>query len=130
MSPSQADVRHAYRCDREQVKHLRTMLPCIRIAILLLTLVVETIDLGNLPGFVVAAKEGDLVRVTRLQCQQIRERLQTVVSSVNEISLHIFVQKIRGGVREGGKRSERRAMAAERMGMGESFTPFHLVHAP
>lgn len=38
------------------------------------------------PGFVVAAEEGDAVRVLDLEAQQVLESLDRVVASVNEIA--------------------------------------------
>jgi len=48
---------------------------------------IEAVDLGDLPGLVVAAEQSDLVRVAGLQNEQVRERLQTVVPPVHKIPL-------------------------------------------
>ena len=45
----------------EEVEDLAARLPHGRVAVFLLTLLVEAVDLGDLPGFVVAAHEGDAV---------------------------------------------------------------------
>ena len=45
----------------EEVEDLAARLPDAGVAVLLLALFVEAVDLGDLAGFVVAADEGDLV---------------------------------------------------------------------
>lgn len=45
----------------EEVEDLAAGLPDGRVAVLLLTLLVETVDLGDLAGFVVASDESDAV---------------------------------------------------------------------
>lgn len=52
------------RKDKE-VEDLAARLPNGRVAILLLTLLVETVDLSDLAGLVVTTNEGDLLRVPR-----------------------------------------------------------------
>ena len=51
------------RAEDEEVKNLAAGLPDRGVAILLRTFFVETIDLGDLAGFVVAANESDPTRV-------------------------------------------------------------------
>jgi hypothetical protein len=50
----------------EEIENLATRFPNRRVSVLLLALLVETVDLGDLAGFVVASDEGDLVRVPSL----------------------------------------------------------------
>lgn len=47
----------------QEVEDLATRLPDRRVAVLLLTLFVEAIDLSDLAGLVIATDEGDLVRI-------------------------------------------------------------------
>jgi hypothetical protein len=47
----------------QEVKDLAARLPDRRVAVLLLTLFVEAVDLSDLAGLVVATDEGDLVRI-------------------------------------------------------------------
>lgn len=54
-----------YDCSEdEEIENLATGLPDRRIAVLCLTLLVETVDLGDLPGLVVAADEDDTVGIS------------------------------------------------------------------
>ena len=49
-------------------------------------LTVESVDLGDLPGLVVASQERDPVRPFCLQRQQPRQSLEAVVSPVYEVA--------------------------------------------
>ena len=51
------------RSKDEKVEDLAAGLPDRSIAVLLLTLLVETVDLSNLAGLVITSNEGDLVRI-------------------------------------------------------------------
>lgn len=53
-----------YRRQRQVVEHFATVPPHIRTAVLPLTFVVETVDLGNLSRFVVTADKSDAVWVS------------------------------------------------------------------
>lgn len=97
----------SYRRQREIVKDLRAVLPGVRVAVLLLALVVEAVDLKHnithrqassgagmrladlrdLAQFVVAAKERDFVWIPSLQSQQQCEGLQRVVAAVHKVAL-------------------------------------------
>ena len=60
----------------EEVEDLAAGLPDRGVAVFLLAFFVEAIDLGDLTGFVVAAHEGDAVRVAmerRVSLESIRE---------------------------------------------------------
>lgn len=77
-------------------------LPDRRVAVLLLALLVEAVDLSNLAGLMVTANEGDLVWVPwlcqlelfadlqlhlhSLQAHQQRKRLQTEVAAINKVT--------------------------------------------
>ena len=50
-------------CEDEEIENLAARLPDRRVAVLLLTLFVEAVDLSDLAGLVVATDEGDLVRI-------------------------------------------------------------------
>jgi hypothetical protein len=51
------------RSKDKKVEDLAARLPDRSIAVLLLTLLVETVDLSNLAGLVITSNEGDLVRI-------------------------------------------------------------------
>jgi len=70
----------------EEVENLAAGLPDRRVAVLLLTLLVETVDLSNLAGFVVTSDEGDLIRVHCLKAHQQGECLQAEVATIDEIT--------------------------------------------
>lgn len=72
----------------EVVEDLAAVFPCVRISVLLLHLIVESVDLSDLSALVVSSEESDLVWVSGLQQKQVGECLQTVVSSVYKISLY------------------------------------------
>ncbi len=50
--------------DGEEVEHLHAHAPTVGISELLLTLVIETVDLSDLTTLVVAAEENDLVGIS------------------------------------------------------------------
>lgn len=50
--------------ENKEVKNLAARLPNGRISILLLALFIESVDLGNLAGFMIASDKGDLVGVS------------------------------------------------------------------
>lgn len=54
----------------EIVKDLTTSFPYICVAILVLTFIVETIDLGNSSRFVIASQECDTIRPSCLHCHE------------------------------------------------------------
>jgi hypothetical protein len=54
-------------CEDEEIENLAARLPDRRIAVLLLALFVETVDLSDLARLVVATDEGDLVRIPSLR---------------------------------------------------------------
>jgi hypothetical protein len=53
-------------CQGQKVEDLATRLPYAGVAVLLLAFFVETINLGNLPGLVVAADESNAVGVSNM----------------------------------------------------------------
>ena len=88
-------------CQRKEIKNLAAGFPYGRIAVFCLTLLVETIHLSNLSGLVVSADERDSVGESAksaadyvpakqdslgFQAHEQRERLQTEITSVDEIT--------------------------------------------
>jgi len=83
-------VKHAPVNDGRQrtpVEQLGTVLPRVGVSVLALALVVEAIDLRDLPRLVVAAQQRDPVRVPCLEKQQQRHRLHTIVPAVDKVAL-------------------------------------------
>jgi hypothetical protein len=72
-------------CKRKEIKYLTTALPYARVSVLCLTLLIETIDLRDLPTFMVASHEGDAIRILRLQAHEEGKCFQGEVSPVDEI---------------------------------------------
>jgi hypothetical protein len=50
----------------QEVEYLATGFPDACVAILLLTLLVEAVDLGDLTGLVITTDQGDLVRISEM----------------------------------------------------------------
>ena len=72
--------------ERTPIEELRHILPWVGVAILALALVVEAVDLRDLPRLVVAAQQRDAVRVARLEQQQHGHRLDTIVPAVDKVA--------------------------------------------
>mmetsp|Transcript_28437 Transcript_28437/g.82252 ORF Transcript_28437/g.82252 Transcript_28437/m.82252 type:complete len:203 (-) Transcript_28437:253-861(-) len=70
----------------EIVKDLRAVPPNIDAAVLAQALVVEAVDLGDLPTLVVAADEGDAIGVADLEGQKEEEGLHGVVAPIDEVA--------------------------------------------
>ena len=68
------------------VKDVGAVAPCVRVAILSHRLVVKTINRGDLPRFVVAPEQRDMLGVLELQAHQQGKSLQRVVAAVNIIA--------------------------------------------
>ena len=56
------------------------------VAVFLLALFVETVDLGDLTGLVVAADQGDAVRITDFEAEEEGECFETEVAAVDEVA--------------------------------------------
>lgn len=69
------------------VENLSTVLPRVRIPVLLLTLLVKPVDLRDLPAFVVSPQQRDVGRVPRLEKHQKCERFHAVVTPVDKVPL-------------------------------------------
>jgi hypothetical protein len=70
----------------EVVEHLTAVPPHAGAPKLAQALVVEAVDLGYLPRFVVAADEGDAVGIADLECEEEEERLDRVEATVNVVA--------------------------------------------
>lgn len=69
----------------QHIKHLCAIAPGICVSILGLTLIIKSINLGNLSALVVPSQECNTVRPLGFQYQQVGEGLQTVVASVHKV---------------------------------------------
>lgn len=71
---------------RKIVKGFCEVFPDIGVAVLSAAFVVEPIDLCDLPGLMVAAKNDDSVGVTELEGEQQGDSLDGVIAPVNVIA--------------------------------------------
>jgi hypothetical protein len=72
--------------DAKMIKNVNTVLPRVGISVLTHIFIVKTVDGGNLPSFVISAKEGDVARVTELEHHQELEGFDGVVATVDKIA--------------------------------------------
>lgn len=77
-------VHHASQA--QVVKHLTAISPHTRAPKLAQALVVEAIHLRDLPRFVVAANEGDAIRVADFEGEEEKERLDGVEPAVDIVA--------------------------------------------
>jgi hypothetical protein len=70
----------------EEVEEVGEVLPYVCVAVLAKAFIVETIDLGNLAGFVVAAEDGYALRVADLQGDKKGDGLYREVATVDVIA--------------------------------------------
>jgi hypothetical protein len=68
------------------VKEVGEVLPDISVSVFAKTLVVETVDLGDLTGLVVSSKNGDSLRVSDLEGDEKGDGLDGVVTSINIVT--------------------------------------------
>lgn len=68
------------------VEQVGKVLPHVSVAVLAQAFVVKAVDLGDLAGLVVAAENGDALRVSDLEGDEESDRLHGVVSSVDVIT--------------------------------------------
>lgn len=74
-------------CRQAQVvEDLRAVSPHIYRAILLQALVIESVHLSNLSRLMVSTNQGNAIGVSHFQCQKQQKGLNTIVSSINEVS--------------------------------------------
>ena len=74
------------RGERAPIEKLSAILPGVGVAVFALALIVETIDLCDLPRLVVATQQCDAVWVPRFEQQQQRHGLDAIVSAIDEIA--------------------------------------------
>lgn len=74
------------RGEREVVKEVRKVFPNVRVAVLAQALVVETVNLRDLPRFVVAARDRYPLAVAHLEREEQRHGLHGVVTAVHVVS--------------------------------------------
>eukprot|EP00216_Chloropicon_sp_CCMP2111_P002954 CAMPEP_0198234436 /NCGR_PEP_ID=MMETSP1446-20131203/457_1 /TAXON_ID=1461542 ORGANISM="Unidentified sp, Strain CCMP2111" /NCGR_SAMPLE_ID=MMETSP1446 /ASSEMBLY_ACC=CAM_ASM_001112 /LENGTH=362 /DNA_ID=CAMNT_0043915217 /DNA_START=63 /DNA_END=1152 /DNA_ORIENTATION=- len=82
---SQHDAIHEGR-EAEVIENLHAVAPHVQGTVLADALVVETVNLGDLPTLVVAADEADAVRVANFQSEEKQKGLHAVESPVHEVA--------------------------------------------
>lgn len=73
-------------CDRQIVKDIGEIFPWVGIAVFLQNFVVKSVGLGDLTGLVVASEEADKMGVFEFEAEEILERFDRMVASIDEIS--------------------------------------------
>ena len=68
------------------VEQVSEILPHICVPIFAKTLIVETVDLGDLAGFVIPSKDGDALRIADFQSDEKGHRFNRVVPSINIVT--------------------------------------------
>lgn len=83
----QAEYLSVNECGEGQiVEQISKVFPHVRISIFAQTLVVESVDLRDLTGLVVAAQDGDSFSVADLQSDQQRHCLHRVVAAIDVVA--------------------------------------------
>lgn len=70
----------------EIIKQIRKELPDVGVSVLSQTLVVKTVNLGDLTRLVVSSEDGHSVPISELERDEQRDRLDRVVSSVDIVA--------------------------------------------
>lgn len=70
----------------EVIEEIGEIFPNVGIAVFSETLIVETIDLGDLTGFMISSKNSDSARVSDLQSYKKRHCLDRVITTINVIA--------------------------------------------
>lgn len=70
----------------EEVKEVGEKAPDVGIAVFSETFIIKAINLCDLPGFVVPAKDGDPVAIAQLHCNQQCHGLDGIVSTINVVA--------------------------------------------
>ena len=83
------------RGQRQVVEEVREVLPDVGVAVLAQALVVEAVDLRDLPRLVVAAQDSHAVAVPHLERDEQRRRLDRVVAAVDVVA-HEEVVRVGG----------------------------------
>jgi hypothetical protein len=84
------DTQHPpvnHRSEIQIIKDLHAVLPGVSIPVLAHALLEEAVDLSDLSRLVVAAQEGHVGRVSRLETEQQLEGFHAVVSAIDKVSL-------------------------------------------
>lgn len=83
----QAEYLTVNECGEGQiVEQISKVFPHVRIPIFAQTLVVESVDLGDLTGFMVAAEDGDSFTIADLEGHQQRHCLHRVVAAIDVVT--------------------------------------------
>jgi len=80
------DLIFHQRRQRQQIEQIREVLPDVGVAVFAEALVVEAVDLGDLPGLVVPSQNGHSVLEPHFVANQQCHRLHRVVASVNVVA--------------------------------------------
>ncbi len=70
----------------EVVEEVGEVLPYVCVAVLAQTLVVESVDLGNLTRLMVSSEDGDTLWVADLKCDEESDGLNGVVPTVDVVA--------------------------------------------
>jgi len=70
----------------EVVEEVSEIFPHVGVSVLAQALVVEAVDLRDLPGLVVSSEDGDALGVSDLEGDEEGDRLDRVVASVNVVA--------------------------------------------
>ena len=94
------------------VEDFATPAPYVAAAVLTLTFIVKTVDLGDLARLVVAADEGHALRVADLERKEEEEGLDAVEATVYKVSFCAAsaarISKGEGGDSDGGGEGQKR----------------------
>lgn len=87
----QVQLSKTHRSQVKVIEDLHAVLPRVHVAVLADALLIEPIDLGDLPRLVVASQQGDAFRIPGFVAQQELECLYTVVASIHKVSLLMMI---------------------------------------
>lgn len=68
------------------VEQISEVFPHVGVAVFAQTFIVEAINLGDLTGFVVAAKNGDSLTVAHLECDKQRNCFHRVIAAIDIVT--------------------------------------------
>ena len=83
-----------YCSNTEVVENFAAVFPRVCISVLANSLVIESVHRCDLPRLMIATKKRDVARVLHLETEQQLERLDRVVTTINEVA-HEYVLRIR-----------------------------------
>lgn len=81
--------------DSEKIKDIHAHSPAVRVAKFLLAFLIKAVNLRNLTTFVVPTQQDDTIGMLSLQEQKERQRLQTVITTIDVIALIKIVKNNR-----------------------------------